>query len=87
MSEWSVHELEGRLPSSYLGLDRPPEEVIEGRVPIEYIGYDRKHPEKFRPSKITDDVSDKKDRFKCPGIRAYPQVDEQLRRLAVGGRR
>ena len=61
-------------------------EVLEGRAPIEFIGYDRKHPEKWRPSKITEDVTDKKERFKCAGIRVYMQADEQQKRR-VGGRR
>lgn len=61
--------------------------VLEGVVPIEYIGYNRKRPQDFRPSKIGEDVTEKHDRFSCPGIRAYPQQDEQLKRRVVGGRR
>ena len=61
--------------------------VLEGIVPIEYIGYNRKRPQDFRPSLIGEDVTDKKDRFACPGIRAYPQQDEQLKRRSVGGRK
>ncbi|MDD5301469.1 MAG: hypothetical protein PHS14_00055 [Elusimicrobia bacterium] len=60
--------------------------VLDGIVPIEYIGYNRKRPQDFRPTMIGEDVTDKKDRFSCPGIRAYPQQDEQLKRR-VGGRR
>lgn len=57
-------------------------------VPLEFIGYDPKHPEKFRPSKIGESVSDLKDRFSCPGIRAYCQQDERLKaRRTVGGRK
>lgn len=62
-------------------------EIIEGRKPLEYIGYNPKRPQDFRPPLIGEEVTDKKDRFVCPGIRAYPQVDEQLKRRAVGGRR
>lgn len=61
--------------------------IVEGRAPITYCGYDPKHPERFRPSQIGEDVTVLKDRFKCPGLRAYPQQDEQLKRRAVGGRR
>ena len=61
--------------------------VLEGLAPIEYIGYNPKRPQDFRPSLIGEDVTNKKDRFACPGIRAYPQQDEQLKRRAVGGRR
>lgn len=62
-------------------------EILEGRKPIEYIGYNRKRPQDFRPSLIGTDVSDKKDRFSCPGVRAYPQGNDQLKRRPVGGRR
>jgi len=61
--------------------------ILEGVVPIEYCGYNRKRPQDFRPPMIGEDVNDKKDRFSCPGIKAYPQQDEQLRRRTVGGRR
>ncbi|MES2155429.1 MAG: hypothetical protein V4510_09875 [bacterium] len=61
--------------------------VLDGLAPIEYVGYNRKRPQDWRPSKIQEDVTDKKDRFACPGIKAYPQVDEQLKRRAVGGRK
>jgi len=61
-------------------------EIIEGRKPIEFIGFNRKRPQDFRPSAIGDDVTDKKDRFSCPGIRAYAQGNDQLKRR-VGGRR
>lgn len=61
--------------------------IVEGRAPITYCGYDPKHPERFRPSQIGEDVTVLKDRFACPGLRAYPQQDEQLKRRAVGGRR
>lgn len=61
--------------------------ILDGVVPIEYIGYNRKRPQDFRPSKIQEDVTEKKDRFACPGIRAYPQQDAQLKRRTVGGRR
>lgn len=60
-------------------------------VPLEFIGYDPKHPEDFRPPKVGESVSDLKDRFSCPGIRAYPQRDERMKRparaRAVGGRK
>lgn len=61
--------------------------VLDGIVPIEYIGYNRKRPQDFRPSLIGEEVTEKKDRFSCPGIKAYPQKDEQLKRRTVGGRR
>jgi hypothetical protein len=62
------------------------QEIVAGRAPLSYCGYDPKHPEKWRPSMIGEDVTVLKDRFKCRGIRAYPQVDEQQKRR-VGGRR
>jgi hypothetical protein len=61
--------------------------IVAGNVPIEFMGYDPKHPEKFRPTAIGESVTDMKERFACPGIRAYPQNDEQLKRRPVGGRR
>lgn len=61
-------------------------EILEGRKPIEYIGYNRKRPQDFRPSIIQEEVTDKKERFSCPGIRAYAQGNDQLKRR-VGGRR
>lgn len=61
--------------------------VIEGVYPIEFVGYNRKRPQDWRPSAISDDVTDKKNRFvQGHGIIAYPQIDEQLKRR-VGGRR
>ncbi len=57
-------------------------------VPLEFIGYDPKHPEKFRPTRIGDSVTDLKDKFSCPGIRAYPQRDERFKPVRkVGGRK
>lgn len=61
--------------------------IVERHAPITFIGYDPKHPEQFRPPQIQKDVTDLKDRFKCDGIRAYPQQDEQLKRRTVGGRK
>jgi len=61
-------------------------EVVAGRVPIEYLGFEAAHPEKFRPSAINEDVQRLKDGFACPGLKAYPQQDEQLRKRKVGGR-
>jgi hypothetical protein len=31
MSEWSAAETAGRLPASFLGLDRPAQSIVEGR--------------------------------------------------------
>ena len=62
-------------------------EVLDGRKPIEYIGFNRKRPQDWRPSIIGEEVSDKKERFVCPGVRAYPQRDDRLKRRVVGGRR
>ena len=61
--------------------------VADGHAPIEYLGFDPDHPEKFRPEAINKDVTESKDRFSCPGLKAYPQADEQLKRRTVGGRR
>lgn len=62
-------------------------EIIAGRAPIEYCGFERKHPERWRPAQIQEDVTAKKDRFVCAGIIAYPQKDTQLKRRVVGGRK
>lgn len=69
-------------------------EALDGKMqlppgfdPLTFIGYDEKHPEDFRPSAITKRVTEDKDRFRWPGIRAYPQQDERLKRRVVGGRR
>lgn len=61
--------------------------IVDGRAPIEAMGFDENHPEDFRPSWVTKQVSEKKDRFFCPGWKAYPQADEQLKRRTVSGRR
>lgn len=61
--------------------------IVEGRAPITYCGFDPRHPEKFRPAQICEDVTVLKDRFACAGLKAYPQADEQLKRRTVGGRR
>lgn len=61
--------------------------VAEGILPVEYLGFDPDKPTNFRPAKINADVQEYKDRYACPGIKAYPQQDEQLRgRRKVGGR-
>lgn len=61
--------------------------IVEGRAPIEAMGFDENHPEDFRPAWVTKQVTEKKDRFFCPGWKAYAQADEQLKRRTVGGRR
>lgn len=69
--------------------------AIKGQVPIppgfdplKFVGFDEDHPEKFRPSAISEAVTESKDKFRWPGIRAYPQRDERLKpRRTVGGRR
>ncbi|MBS3927733.1 MAG: hypothetical protein KGZ65_03990 [Sphingomonadales bacterium] len=61
--------------------------IVEGRAPIEAMGFDENHPEDFRPSWVVKQAAEKKDRFFCPGWKAYPQADEQLKRRTVGGRR
>ena len=61
--------------------------VVEGRAPVEYLGFDPKNPTKFRPQAINSDVTTRKEKFVCPGIKAYPEASEQLKaRRKVGGR-
>ena len=61
--------------------------ILDGIYPIEFCGYNRKRPQDFRPSAITDDVSEKEERFVGGhGIRAFLQTDDRLKRR-VGGRR
>lgn len=54
--------------------------VVEGRAPVEYLGFDLDHPDKFRPTAVNADVQRLKERFVCPGLKAYAQQDEQLKR-------
>lgn len=64
--------------------------IVAGHVPIEFMGFDPKRPQDFRPAAVTKAVTDSKDVFRCPGIRAYPQRDERLKsttRRVVGGRK
>jgi len=60
--------------------------VVEGKAPVDYLGFDPKAPTRFRPQAINADVTTLKDKFVCPGIKAYPEAIEQLRRRKVGGR-
>lgn len=62
-------------------------------VPLEFVGYNPKRPQDFRPPKIGESVTLLKDRFSCPGIKAYMQRDERFKpvkaettRRQVGGR-
>ena len=52
--------------------------VVDARAPLEYL-FDPNHPEKFRPQAVNEDVQRLKGEFSCPGLKAYPQRDEQLR--------
>ena len=61
--------------------------IVEGRAPITYCGFDPKRPQDWRPAQIGRDLTDLKEKFRCDGILAYPQGDEQLKRRVVGGRR
>lgn len=57
-------------------------------IPLAYIGYNPKRPQDFRPPKIGEDVTEKRDRFSCPGIKVYIQRDERFKPVRkVGGRR
>lgn len=61
-------------------------EIVEGRAPLEYSGFDINKPTDFRPTAVNQDVQKLKDRFACPGLKAYPEQNEQLRaRRKVGG--
>lgn len=61
--------------------------VADNLLPVEFLGFNPKKATDFRPYIINDSVTELKEKFSCPGIKAYPQQDEQMARRNVGGRK
>ena len=57
----------------------------ENPVPFEFVGFNPKKATDFRPALIGEKVTELKEKFSFPGIKAYPVTSEQMARRKVGG--